>query len=284
MFKKKTSVLILDSDGASSKNIQIPTVLFLHWKKILLSVLATIIILIFSISYFVKQKTSEEYTAVYTKKLIALQEQNKQLSLEELNSKQTDGEVKKSFNAIDSTLDRINEKMKKRGLKTISLKNMGGPVEEDEEDIVELTNYYKSSLKNLEKKLDGMPIGVPHKGKITSRYGYRRNPFTNRGREMHSGVDLKGRTGDPVKVTAKGVVDFAGYKGQYGKLVVVKHANGFETRYAHLSKVKVKKGQRIDVGDLVGLLGNTGRSTGPHLHYEILHNNKKVNPSNFFTF
>jgi len=284
MFKKKTSVMILDSDGAASKKIQIPTVLFLHWKTILISLIAIIFTILFSISYFVKHTTSEKYTAAYTKKLVALEEQKKKLSLEDLTHQKAEGAVKKTFHSIDSALDRINEKMKKRGLKSIQLKNMGGPVERDEEDIVELTNYYEHSLKNLESKLDGMPIGVPHSGKITSRFGYRRNPFTNKGREMHSGVDLKGRTGDPIKVTAQGVVNYAGYKGQYGKVIIVKHANGFETRYAHLSKVKVKKGQRIQVGDVIGLLGNTGRSTGPHLHYEILHHNRKVNPVNFFTF
>ena len=84
-----------------------------------------------------------------------------------------------------------------------------------------------------------------------------------------------------MKSTAKGTVVFAGYEGQYGYVVKVKHANNYETRYAHLTKPLVKRGQKIAAGDVIGLLGNTGRSTGPHLHYEILKNNRKVNPEKY---
>lgn len=173
--------------------------------------------------------------------------------------------------------------MRKRGLKDITPKNVGGPVETND-NLNELTKYYETTVKHIDRKLSALPVGVPHHGRITSRFGYRRNPFTNRGRELHSGVDFKGRKGDPVKVTAKGQVSFAGYMGDYGYVVMVNHSEGFETRYAHLSKLKVKKGDRIDVGEVVGLVGNTGRSTGSHLHYEILHRGKKINPQNYFYF
>nr|WP_262896203.1 M23 family metallopeptidase [Sphingobacterium faecale] len=99
---------------------------------------------------------------------------------------------------------------------------------------------------------------------------------------MHSGVDLKGNTGDPIKATASGKVTFSGYEGEYGNVVKIKHKNGYETRYAHLSKTKVKKGETVDAGKTVGLLGSTGRSTGPHLHYEILKDDKKINPEKYF--
>ncbi len=284
MLKKKTSVVIIESDGASTKNIQVPSFLFAHWKTILCSIVGLTGIVVISLVYFVKQKTSEKYIQVYDQKIDKLKAENRQLEMDEFNNQMTTEEMRKSFQAIDSTLERINEKMKKRGLKEIRVKNVGGPVEHVEEDWVELSAFYERELKSLEKKLEGVPLGVPHRGRVTSRYGYRRNPFTNRGREMHSGVDLKGRVGDPVKATAKGRVTFAGYKGDYGYVVMVKHANGYETRYAHLTRTRVKKGQYIEVGDIVGLLGSTGRSTGPHLHYEVLHNDKKLNPEKYFYF
>lgn len=234
--------------------------------------------------YVVKQRTSEKYIKVYDQKINKLKAENRLLELDEFNNQLTTEEIKKSFNSIDSAIDRINQKMKKRGLKEIKMNpNMGGPVEKGEDDLVELSVFYRKQLEDLESKLDGLPLGRPHHGRVTSSYGYRRNPFTNRGREMHSGVDLKGRTGDPVKATAKGKVTFAGWKGAYGYVVMVKHKNGYETRYAHLTRTRVKKGQAVEAGDIVGLLGSTGRSTGPHLHYEVLLHNRKLNPSKYFS-
>lgn len=285
MLKKKTSVLFVEPDGKSTKKIQVPTLVVTHWKKLLISSIVLIGVILFTAIFAVRQYTSERYTSVYGREINNLKEQNRQLEKDEFDSQATTEEMKKSFNSIDSTLERINIKMKKRGLKAIKMDNMGGPIEqESDENLIELSQFYKDQLLKLENKLEGMPFGVPHPGRITSPFGYRRNPFTNKGREMHSGVDLKGRTGDPVKSTAKGKVTFAGYQGNYGYVVMVKHSNGYETRYAHLVRTRVKKGENVDAGDIVGLLGSTGRSTGPHLHYEILVNNRKVNPAKFFNF
>ncbi|PRD51426.1 M23 family metallopeptidase [Sphingobacterium gobiense] len=284
MLKKKTAVLFVEPDGTSTKRMQVPTFVVTHWRKILCSFLAFTAITVLSVVYVVKQRTSEKYIKVYDQKINKLKAENRLLELDEFNNQLTTEEIKKSFNSIDSTIDRINQKMKKRGLKEIKMNpNMGGPVEKDNDDLVELSVFYKKQLKDLESKLDGLPLGRPHQGRITSSYGYRRNPFTNRGREMHQGVDLKGRTGDPVKSTAKGRVTFAGWKGAYGYVVMVKHKNGYETRYAHLTRTRVKRGQAVEAGDIVGLLGSTGRSTGPHLHYEVLLNNRKLNPSKYFS-
>lgn len=281
MLKKKTSVLIVAPDGTSTKSIQIPSFVLTHWKKILVSAASIIAIIIFSIAYFVRHQTSEQYTEAYGKKINELRQQNKQLEIEEMNSQMTADEMKKSIHAIDSTLERINKKMKKRGMQEIALKNVGGPIEK-EDNLIELSAFYDKQLKTLEKKLDGVPLGVPHPGNITSPFGYRRNPFTNTGIEMHSGIDLKGNTGDPIKATAKGRVEFAGYQGDYGYVVKVKHSNGYETRYAHLIRTSVKEGQQVEAGDIVGHMGSTGRSTGTHLHYEILLNDRKINPINYF--
>lgn len=284
MLKNKSSVRIISTDGTSDKNLMVPTVLLKHWKQICVSTLSFIFILCGSIVYFATSKKEQDITSKYEATLDEIKAMNRQLSSDQSETAKDIHQAKQSFNKIDSTLERINAKMKKRGLKTIALQNAGGPVELDEENIELLSEFYADALKDLDRKLAGIPIGRPHSGRVTSKFGYRRNPFTNRGREMHSGIDLKGRTGDPVKVTASGRVIFAGYEGAYGNVVKVVHPNGFQTRYAHLSRTKVRKGQRVEVGTVIGLLGNTGRSTGSHLHYEILQNNKKLNPEKYFNF
>lgn len=284
MLRKKTSVLIISNDGSSNKKVQIPTFLIENWKRVLFSVVACTLVVVSFVSTKIYQNNAKLAAEVesYNKKLNLLKAQNVQLSIEEANNQVDIEEVKKSMNSVDSTLERLNEKMRKRGLRAISLKNAGGPVEKDEENLEELAKFYSRTLRNIESRLDGTPLGKPHTGRITSRFGYRANPFTGRGRELHSGIDIKGRMGEAVRATADGTVSFAGYMGNYGYVVMVTHQNGYETRYAHLSKLRVKRGQRIAVGATIGLLGSTGRSTGPHLHYEVIQNGRKVNPEKFF--
>ena len=98
---------------------------------------------------------------------------------------------------------------------------------------------------------------------------------------MHYGLDLVGAIGTRVYVTAPGTVVKAGFKGKFGKFIEVDHGLGFKTRYGHLNKILVKRGQKVNYRQKIALLGNTGRSTGPHLHYEVLHNSKSRNPWRF---
>ena len=283
MLNKKSSVHI-SIEGHTEKNLEVPTFVVKYWKTLSLSILTLIAILTGSLTYIAKQKTTEDLSTQYEAKLDKVQQQNRALNINKQQAEQDIIEAKKSFNKIDSTLESINSKMKKRGLQTIQLENMGGPIEAEPENLELLTAFYEEALKDLDKKLSNLPIGRPHNGSVTSRFGYRANPFTRRGREMHSGVDLRGKTGQPIQATANGTVVHAGYEGEYGNVVKVRHANGYETRYAHLVKVLVKPGQKIEAGNLVGLLGSTGRSTGPHLHYEILKNGVKINPEKYFSF
>lgn len=122
-------------------------------------------------------------------------------------------------------------------------------------------------------------------GQIVSGFGYRYHPIL-RTMRMHTGIDISARRGTPVYATGDGVVEVAGpsaegYAG-YGIVCVVDHGFGFKTLYAHLGKVTVKKGQKVRRGEQIGTLGSTGLSQGPHVHYEVMQNNKKVNPVYFF--
>ena len=117
----------------------------------------------------------------------------------------------------------------------------------------------------------------PVAGKKSSGYGYRIHPITRR-RKFHKGVDYGARRGTPVQAAGPGIVTVAERRGTYGKLVIISHGLGLETRYAHLNKIKVEAGQFVPAGALIGLVGSTGRSTGPHLHFEVRQYGDPVDP------
>ncbi|MXO91376.1 M23 family metallopeptidase [Pontixanthobacter aquaemixtae] len=133
----------------------------------------------------------------------------------------------------------------------------------------------------LERGLQGIPQFAPaNPESISSGFGYRRDPF-NGGGAMHSGLDFKGPRGAPIYSAAIGEVTFSGWKSGYGKTVEISHGNGLMTRYAHMSNIRATVGQSVAAGDVIGAIGSTGRSTGPHLHFEVRINDRAVNPRPF---
>ncbi|MFN3616033.1 MAG: peptidoglycan DD-metalloendopeptidase family protein, partial [Rubrimonas sp.] len=136
-------------------------------------------------------------------------------------------------------------------------------------------------LRLLRTAADRMPFAVPVRNpRFTSGFGARRDPF-NRRLARHDGLDMAGPVGTPVYAPAEGVVVFAGRQGGYGNLIRIRHSFGFETKYAHLNRIRVRPGQRVGRGERIGDMGNTGRSTGPHLHYEVHVNGRAVDPMKF---
>lgn len=140
-----------------------------------------------------------------------------------------------------------------------------------------------SLLPQLESTLErevARPAGMPVEGelRVSSNFGLRSNPF-GRGHEFHSGMDFPGDTGTPVKATAPGTVDEAGHGGAIGNFVAIEHGYGYRSVYGHLSRVLVKPGEIVSKGQTVGLLGNTGRSSGPHLHYALQYRGRTINPA-----
>ena len=133
----------------------------------------------------------------------------------------------------------------------------------------------------LERGLAGIPQVVPASmDYISSGFGYRSDPFTGEG-AFHSGLDFKGPYGAPIYAAAKGTIRFVGRKQGYGNCVEIDHGNGLLTRYAHMSGFRAAVGQPVKAGDLIGAIGSTGRSTGPHLHFEVRVNDRAVNPRPF---
>ncbi len=163
---------------------------------------------------------------------------------------------------------------------------MGGPFEalaaaDDIDPRFERLGLSLTRMAVLERALDGIPQVVPASiQSITSGFGYRRDPFNGRG-AMHAGIDFKGPIGSPIYAAADGRVTFAGQKSGYGNAIEITHGNGMLTRYAHLSRIGVTVGQQIAAGATIGGLGSTGRSTGPHLHFEVRINDRAVNPRPF---
>ena len=135
-------------------------------------------------------------------------------------------------------------------------------------------------LNDQRSLLAAKPEGWPTKGWMTSGFGMRKSPFTGR-RKMHEGVDIAARTGTPVYATADGIVSQAETTPGYGKLVVIEHGYGYKTYYAHNSKLLVKVGQRIKRGEKISAVGNTGSSTGSHVHYEVRRNGVPLNPRKY---
>ena len=157
----------------------------------------------------------------------------------------------------------ISAKLKNQHLKFYSFKTKNGK-----------TNFYDQYGKSSRKTLMKTPLNGAI---LSSGFGNRKHPilgFT----KMHRGVDFAAPLGTPIFAAGDGIIEYSGWNGAYGKYIKIKHNSTFSTAYAHLSKIYKKRGKRIKQGEIIGTLGSTGRSTGPHLHYEILINGRQVNP------
>jgi len=159
--------------------------------------------------------------------------------------------------------------------------NSGGPEESnviDGED-AEIDNAVAALRKASDPAY--LPTMWAHLGKINNEFGFRRNPFGGRAYEFHPGMDIDGERGEEVIAPANGTVIKAGFTGGYGNMVEIDHGHGLTSRYGHMSRIEAEVGQTIKRGDLIGLIGSTGRSTGPHLHYELRLNDRSINPRHF---
>jgi murein DD-endopeptidase MepM/ murein hydrolase activator NlpD len=163
--------------------------------------------------------------------------------------------------------------------------NAGGPWTD-----FQLTNESESEEAAMEDQLrmiqaTSSPEFIPniwsHLGKINNEFGFRRNPFGGRTYEFHAGMDIDGERGDRIIAPASGTIVKAGWQGGYGNMIEIDHGNGLTTRYGHLSRVEVQVGDPVKRGQPIGLIGSTGRSTGPHLHYELRLFEKAINPRRF---
>lgn len=280
--KDVSTVVILNKNQQAAKTLQINTKHIKRLKHYIISIVLFILSLGGIIAFLQNRNKEQEIEKqILVQQIVKLKGQIPPtvLNAEGKPSAQT------YIQAIEAKLKKINNYLKKRGLKGFATKSVGGDNNAEGVKLTEKEIYmaYDEYLSHLVNTVAFTPMGYPRTTSLTSFFGYRSDPFSSAHAEFHPGIDFQGRRGDGVKSTADGKVIFAGWSGGYGNCVRIKHKNDFETLYGHLSKITVKVGQQIVVGQNIGLVGSTGHSTGNHLHYEVRKNGKPINPVKFLS-
>lgn len=273
--KEKTTLLFVNANQKAFKPMQVSNGLILHWKKYIALTLITFLSLVAAIVYLVSLQNQQ-----FLKQLTLAK---KLRNMHTVISTVDTASLRKKFTKIDTELRSINGYLKARGIKPVVNQAEGGEADDDVISSDEISDFYVKYVDQIGYEISHTPLGMPFNGRITSTFGHRENPFGGENVETHKGLDIAGPLGSPVKAMAEGKVEFAGLRGGFGNCIMLKHANGIETLYGHLSKILVKLGDNIQIGQTIGKIGSTGRSTGPHLHYEIHRNGQKINPQSFLT-
>jgi murein DD-endopeptidase MepM/ murein hydrolase activator NlpD len=277
-----STIVILSKNQQHSKSLQIKTKHIARLKHYVMFVLGVFVVLAGGIFYLRSQNARQvEEKKQLISQIIKLKGEiplNLQKSADH-NSAQV------YIQQIENKLKTINDYLRRRGLKGFTTKGTGGDANAEGKKLSDKEVYmlYNDYLSRMVGTIGFTPMGYPRISGFSSFFGYRSDPFNSASAEFHPGIDFKGNTGDEARSTANGRVIFAGWRGGYGKCVTLDHGNGFETLYGHLSRITVKVGEQVSVGEKVGEVGSTGHSTGSHLHYEVRKNGKPVNPVNFLT-
>ncbi len=225
---------------------------------------------------------------------LKIQKRNLEVATVKLGEKISN--IENLFQQIKTLVDSDSQKRSKANVRAVggskidypTAELLGSPNLKDDIDLLrdrtaEMENQLTLFQKVAEKKATirrSTPTIWPVKGNLTSQYGNRADPFNGEG-EVHLGVDIGALFGTQVRAPADGKVIYAQRKAAYGNLIIVDHGNGFTTRLGHLSQFAVKAGQRVRKNDVIGYVGTSGRSTAPHLHYEVRINDRPVNPKNY---
>ncbi len=236
-----------------------------------------------------KKQLKEELT--HQKEALALQKEQLALQVNDLqqqNSRQAETFQKEKKILLHRAVTKLEERsdLIERIISNIGLdvhdltkdsSSSGGPFITPREfigkEVLFRSDRYLESITYL-------PLGRPVPGPVTSRFGHRTDPVNGK-KGYHTGVDMRGGTGQKILATAEGVVTRAFFNGSYGRYIEIDHGNGYTTKFAHMKKLLVKRGDHVKRGQAIGTVGSSGRSTGPHLHYEVCLANKPVNPSKY---
>jgi murein DD-endopeptidase MepM/ murein hydrolase activator NlpD len=309
-MRKKISFVILGSSGAPAKQICTSKTHLLMFGIVLLAISAAIGYIVYDY-YNLKGAVSQHQNRELhiSSQLEEIRHQRKQIQ-----------EFAGEINALKAKLLALNSFEKKiRIIANIEKPNeskgifgVGGSIPEDLDTQMPLKEKHYSLMRNMheqigeierasagqQKELEFLlksledqqnllastpairPLSANAKSWVTSRFGYRKSPFTDR-RELHKGLDIASRKGTHIVATADGVVTFAGKKGLLGLTIVIDHGHGMKTRYGHNHKLLKKRGDKVKRWEPIALMGSTGRSTGPHIHYEVHLNGIPVNPEKY---
>lgn len=297
--KKSYTVMVIPHSESPTFSWQFP----MKWVKMLgiTSVFFATLCLVLTHGYQQMRSEAKEYRGLLAQyrtqqeQLLFLARQTEDLQSEVQAIRELDATIRRMMKLKpDSNLDNEALSMAVGSLEervvTVSRGGLSATLLRTEMSILKLQDEIpavEEDLRTSEKSIAAAqarqaatPSIWPTTGAITSGFGYRQNPF-GWGKQFHSGIDIGASTGTPIYATAKGVVNFAGYQSGYGYVVFINHGYGYSTTYAHMSKFVVKRGQAVQKGQLIGYVGSTGRSTGPHLHYEVRINGRTQNPMNY---
>ena len=188
--------------------------------------------------------------------------------------KKAENEFKRLFSL--KSREKVLENLDTSDSGSIDMENLKHQIKSTVESVGEIKDY----LRTQRDIYVATPKGSPVVGMISSHYGQREHPGSGE-ENFHYGIDVSSSPGNPVKATADGIVSFSGWSGGSGNLVVLEHGHGFSTFYAHNRSIPVKVAKKVKRGDIIGYVGSTGNSTGPHVHYEIWKDGKPINPVNY---
>lgn len=222
------------------------------------------------------------------------EQENNRLRMENERQRRQLKQLENRVDAIEDASRRLSEMsgVAPESEEGTELHGAGGPLLELDEAAIAVIEAraahlevdlkaYETALRVREEQARIPSIWPVIGGEVTDGYGVRGNPFGGGSAEFHSGQDIAAPRGTPVLAAADGFVSQASYQSGYGQIVVIDHGNGLTTRYGHLSKIEATLGQEMKRGELLGEVGSTGRSTGPHLHYEVRFNDVAVNPRHY---
>ena len=303
---KKISFIVLSNSGTTVKQVAIPVALLV--ALLLVSSLGAVFIGISLHGYRVLRNS----LAGQRQMAQTVDEQRDEIGQQRFQIQAFAHEIN-SLKEHLIKLDQFEEKIRvianlEPGQGDDNLFGVGGAAPEDLDPQLELTQRHEGLMREMHQQVDDLdsasqrqensfdtllgklegqrnmlastPAIRPTSGWMTSRFGNRVSPFTGK-KEFHKGLDIANRHGTAVLATANGIVSYVGNKGAMGNVVVIDHGHGMITRYAHLSKGLKKSGEQVKRGDIIAQMGSSGRSTGPHLHYEVHLNGVPVNPSTY---
>jgi murein DD-endopeptidase MepM/ murein hydrolase activator NlpD len=217
---------------------------------------------------------------------LRVEHENARLRAENSRQRQQLHDLNQRVEAVEDTSRRLAEMSGVNISDDARPKGSGGPAipVQDSASIMSKAETLQRSLQAVESVMQARmvtPSIWPVLGNLTDSFGGRRNPFGGSGSEFHAGQDIATAWGTAVDATAAGTVIFAGWQNGYGQVVIIDHGGGLTTRYGHLSEIDVSEGQQIAKAEPIGKVGSSGRSTGPHLHYEVRLNDEPVDPRNY---
>lgn len=290
-MKSKYTLLIIPPNGGPARQLKFS----LRGKRILISGLLSLSILIvclFSYNLYLSQTLQKQEAAIQSVNQLEIANQEKDQEIKQLQAQSV--QTSQDLSSIHELELKISSILKvdpaasqmSRGV-NVAPQSFSSTASSDpayiSKQLILLEHYYNLTLQNQDQ-MDHTPSILPVKGEITSPYGYRNNPFGGHSGEFHDGVDFAVEYGTPVAATAAGTVTFAGWDPVYGRKVEIDHGSGLMTFYGHNSQLTVSQGDTVKKGEIIAYSGNSGRSTGAHLHYGALDNGKSIDPLTFTNF